>query len=252
MRRSLWVVILLCLPLLAWGQTAEELVAKNIAAKGGLEKIKAIHSLRLTGNFQDSDGFQARVGQEGKAPDLLRQTFSLQGMTQVQAYDGSSGWQINPFEGRKDPEMLGEDDLRSMSEDADFYGPLVDAAAKGNKIEYVGHATIDGDDALKLKVTLKNGDIIDYYLDPDTFLEFRTERQQFIRGAVNLTVTELGSYKQVDGVYYPMSLTTSGRRDMRNAQTVTIVKVEANVPVDDATFKMPAAPKTPASKPPKP
>lgn len=246
MRRSLWVVILLCLPLLAWSQTAEELVAKNIAAKGGMEKIKAIHSLRLTGNFQDSDGFQAQVGQDAKAPNLLRQTFALQGMQQVQAYDGSTGWQINPFQGRKDPEILGEDDLRSMTEDADFYGPLVDAAEKGNKVEYVGHATIDGDDALKLKVTLKNGDIIDYYLDPDTFLEFRTERQQFIRGAVSLTVTELGSYKQVDGVFFPTSYTSSNRRDMRNASTVTIAKMEANVPLDDAAFKMPAAPAVPS------
>ena len=246
MRRSLWVVILLCLPLLAWGQTAEELVAKNIAAKGGMEKIKAIHSLKMMGHYQDPDGFQAEVGQESKAPADLRQTFTLQGMSQVQAYDGSTGWQIDPFQGRRDPEMLGEDDLRSMSEDADFYGPLVDADAKGNKIEYVGHATIDGDDALKLKVTLKNGDIIDYYLDPDTFLEFRTERQQFIRGSVNLTVTEMGSYKQVDGVYYPFSLTTSSRRDMRNPSTVTLSKIEANVPIDDAAFKMPASPAVPS------
>ena len=34
---------------------------------------------------------------------------------------------------------------------------------------------VDGDDALRLKVTLKNGDIIYYYLDPDTFLEIRKE-----------------------------------------------------------------------------
>jgi outer membrane lipoprotein-sorting protein len=246
MRRSLWVVILLCLPLLASAQTAEELVAKNIATKGGMDKIKAIHSLKMTGRYQDADGFQADVSREWKAPNDIRNMFSLQGMTQIQAYDGATGWQINPFEGRRDPEMLGEDDLRDISEDADFYGPLVDAAEKGNKIEYVGHATIDGDDALKLKVTLKNGDIIDYYLDPDTFLEFRTERQEFIRGSMNLTVTELGSYKQVDGVYYPFSMTTSNRRDMRNSSTVTISKIEANVPFEDAAFKMPAAPAVPS------
>src|SRR2546422_10880706 len=150
--------------------TADELVARNTEAKGGLAKIKAITSIRMIGRFQQGD-FSATVGQEAKAPNLLRETFTIQNMTQVQAYDGSVGWQISPFQGRKDPELLGEDDLRGLVEEADFDGPLVDPEAKGNKIEYMGHDQVDGDDAYKLKVTLKNGDIFYYYLDPDTYIE---------------------------------------------------------------------------------
>src|SRR3954468_11328111 len=66
-------------------QTADELVAKNIEARGGLAKIKAIKSLRMTGRLQQGD-FTAVVGQEARAPDLLRLTFTVQNMTQVQAY----------------------------------------------------------------------------------------------------------------------------------------------------------------------
>ena len=80
-------------------------------------------------------------------------------MSLIQAYDGSSGWQINPFEGRRDPELLGEDDLRDLVYQADFYGPLVDYKEKGNKIEYLGKDTVDGDDVYRLKVTLKNGEV---------------------------------------------------------------------------------------------
>ena len=242
MRRISFAFALLCLCNIASAQTAEELVAKNLAAKGGEEKIKAIKSLRMAARYQEADGFTAQVTQDAKAPDRLRQSFTLQGMTQVQAYDGASGWQINPFNGRRDAEMLGEDDMRDITEDADFYGPLVDAKAKGETIEYMGHATIDGDDAYKLKVTLKNGDVYYYYLDPDTFLEFRTERQQFIRGSVREMVTEFGSYKQVAGVYMPFVITSGRRKDLANASTVTIASIEANVPVDDQAFKMPAAP----------
>src|SRR5262249_527784 len=153
----------------AWAQTAEELVAKNLQAKGGLEKMKAIKSLHISGRFEVG-GFKATVGVESKRPEMLRQSFTVQGMSQIQAYDGSSGWQISPFGGRKDPELMGEDDVRSLAEAADFDGPLVDAQAKGNKIEYMGHDQVDGDDAYKLKVTLKNGDIFYYYLDPDTYI----------------------------------------------------------------------------------
>src|SRR5437762_13177767 len=100
--------------------TAEELIARNTEAKGGLAKIKAITSIRMTGRLQQGD-FSATVGQEAKAPNLLRETFTIQNMTQIQAYDGSVGWQISPFQGRKDPELLGEDDVRDLVEQADFY-----------------------------------------------------------------------------------------------------------------------------------
>ena len=255
------LAIVCCLPAFAFAQTAEELVAKNIQAKGGMDKIKAIKTLRLSGKFQQ-DIFTAKTGEEAKAPDKLREMFTIQGMTAIQAYDGTTGWQISPFQGRKDPELLGEDDLRDIVEDADFYGPLVDYQEKGNSIAYLGHDAIDGDDVYRLKVTLKNDDIIYYYLDPDTYLEIRTDKQQFIRGAVKETVTDLGSYKLVDGVYYPFSIESGPKNHPEAKSKVTISSIEANVPINDADFQMPAAPATPSpqkhaeppakSKPPKP
>src|SRR5437868_1925235 len=232
-------------------QTAEELVAKNIEAKGGIDKIKAIKSYRQVGKLQQGS-FVAEVGQESKEPDKVRETFTLQGMTAIQAYDGGTGWQISPFQGRKDPELLGEEDMRNMVEDADFYGPLIDYKAKGNTVEYLGHDTVDGDDVYRLKVTLKNGDILYYYLDPDTYLEIRTERQQFIRGAVRENQTDLGSYKQVNGVFFPFSISTGPKNRPDQKGTVTIEKMEANVAVPETEFKMPGAPapaKSGAGKP---
>lgn len=243
--RSL-VLGLLCCAAAASAQTADELVAKNLQAKGGIDKIKAIHSLRMIGRM-DQGGFKLDVGQEAKVPDMLRETFTFQGMLGIEAYDGHIAWRVSPFEGRKDPEMMGEDDSRELTEDADFYGPLVDYQQKGNKIEYLGHDTVDGDDALRLKVTLKDGDIIYYLLDPDTFLEIRTERQTFIRGAIRESVQDLGSYKQVNGVYYPFSV-DSGPKSNPNARArVTFDKIEANVDIPDSQFKMPVVSSSPAA-----
>jgi hypothetical protein len=235
------------LSVFACAQTAEELVNKNIQAKGGIDKIKAIKSVRMTGKLNGGGGFIAAVTQENVRPDLVRETFSLQGMTAVQAYDGSSGWQIQPFGGHKDPELMGEDDLRDVLLDADFDGPLVDYKEKGNTIEYLGHDEVDGDDALRLKVTLKNGDIIYYYLDPDTYLEIRKEIQQFIRGSIRDRVVELGSYKAVGGVMYPYSF-SQGPKNNPTAQTTTVEKFEVNLlnPVSD--FALPSSLKQ-AAKP---
>jgi hypothetical protein len=233
-------VVAIGLARLAHPQTADELVAKNIEAKGGMEKIKAIKTLRMTGKFEAGGGFTASIGQENARPDLVREMFTIQGLTAVQAYDGNAGWQIQPFQGHKDPQLMGEDDLRDILLDADFDGPLVDAKEKGNTIEYLGHDVVDGDDALRLKVTLKNGDITYYYLDPDSSLEIRKEIQQFVRGSVRERVVDLGSYKPVAGVMYPFSVAT-GPKNNPGSQRFTYQKIEANVPIDNSEFALPAS-----------
>jgi hypothetical protein len=224
------------------GQTADELVRKNLLAHGGVDKIKSIKTLRMTGRLQ-SGSFTAQVGRDAMAPDLRRDTFTVQGMTEIDAYDGATGWKISPFEGRKDPEMMGDDELRQLVDEADFYGPLVDYQQKGNKVEYLGHDSVDGDDSLKLKVTLKNGDLAYYYLDPETFLEIRVENVRYVRGAVQEDFREPGSYKLSGGVYYPFSLEVGSKLRPGSTTKITIDKIEVNIPMERKQFQMPEQPK---------
>jgi hypothetical protein len=251
MRHTAMVLVMTsCLSVFASGQTAEELVSKNIQAKGGLEKMKAARTRLTTGKVKSGGRRRAMVAafrQLNMRQDLVRQNVSIQGMTAVEAYDGSVGWQTQPFQGRKDPQLMGEDNLRDLLLAADFDGPLVDHAEKGNTVEYLGHDMVDGDDALRLKVTLKNGDIVYYYLDPDTYLEIREEIQQFVRGSVRERVVDLGSYKPVDGVMYPFSI-AEGSRSNPGAQVTTIEKIEVNVPFQDSDFALPASLRTEEKK----
>lgn len=248
MRKTIVIAALVVVSTFVAAQTADEIISKNLTAKGGIEKIKALKSLKMTGRFQQGD-FTAEIGQESRAPNLIRETLSVQGMVQIQAYDGATGWQIDPFQGRKDPELLGEDDLRDLTEDADFYGPLVDYREKGNRVEYLGPATVDGDDAYRLKVALKNGDIFYYYLDPDTYLEIRIERQQFIRGSVRERLINLGSYKLINGVYLPTSLEIGDKRDPKSMAQIAFSNIEPNVHLPDSEFEMPRSVNPATEKP---
>ena len=242
MKRWLFLAVaVLCLSAFALSQTADELVSKNIEAKGGLDKIKAVKTLRITGRAEQSDNPPLGVVIEHERPDEIRQDIIIAGMTLIQAYDSKQGWMINPFGGKKDPQLMGEDDLRDLTIDADIDGPLVDYKAKGNTVEYLGHDMVDGDDALRLKVTLKNGDVLYYDLDPDSYLEIRREAQEFIRGSVKESVTEYGSYKAVDGVMYPFSMAIWPKNDPTQTLTVTIDKVEVNVPLRESEFAVPAS-----------
>ena len=159
--------------------TVDELVAKNIEAKGGASTVHDLQTLRLTGKLLVQEGqIQLAFMQVKKRPDEVRTEASLQGMTQIEACDGKEGWKVSPFFGRRDPERMSADDVKALLEDAEMDGPLADWQAKGNTVEYLGTEDVDGTPAHKLKVTRKNGDVSLVYLDPDHFLENRVLTQR--------------------------------------------------------------------------
>lgn len=230
----------------AQGQTVDEVIAKNIQARGGLEKLKAVRSLRTTVKFSEGS-FRAEFRQENKRPGKVREEFIIQGMAQIQAYDGKTGWQISPFNGRKDPDLMSNDDMKSLIVDADIDGPLVEYKEKGHKAELVGHDSMEGTDCYKIKLSMKNGDVRYYYLDTDSFLELKVEIQATIRGALQESELYFGDYEQVNGIYYPFAIEQAQKGSSSRAQ-FSVEKIEQNVDLADALFAMPAA-KTDAKKP---
>jgi outer membrane lipoprotein-sorting protein len=222
----------------ASAQTLDEILARNLKAKGGLDKMKAAQTIRMTGTMTVGPGMEAPFVMEMKRPNMMRMEFTLQGMTGVQAFDGKTGWQLMPFSGRKDPEPLPEDALKQVEEQADFDGPLVDYKAKGHALELVGKEKVEGSDAYKLKLMLKNGDVRYIFLDADQYLEVRTEGKTNIRGTDVEAESTIGDYKEVGGLMFPHAL-ESGQKGSPQKMKMTIQKIELNVPIDDARFKMP-------------
>lgn len=187
--------------------TAAELVAKNIEAKGGAAALQSVKSLRREGRLIVNGGqFVLDLRETKQRPESIRTEVSMQGLSQVQAYDGTEGWRIDPFGGRKDPERMPADDVREYAEDASIDGVLADAAAAGQQIDYLGTEDIDGTPAHKLRVTRKQGGVQYVYLDPDYFLEIRVESQRTVRGVKRTAVTDYGNYEKVGGVFWPLSI----------------------------------------------
>ena len=212
----------------ASAMTAGELVAKNLEARGGAAKLRTLKTMHTVGTQRIGGGQEAKVESWAVAPEEFRGEFSMQGMTAVQAWDGHEAWSISPFGGRRDPQKISADDAKGLIERADIAGPLVDYQAKGNKVEYLGTEDIDGTDAHKLRVTLKNGDTQVLFLDPDQFLEIRVVNHRMVRGQEEVSTTDLGEYEKVDGMYFPFE---SGRTHLE--------KVELNQPIDPKMFAFP-------------
>ena len=221
--------------------TVDELVAKNVEAKGGAAALQALQSVRFSGKLLVNEG-QIQFGyvETKKRPGAVRSEFTLQGMTAVQAYDGKEGWKISPFQGRKDPEKMSADDVKSLMDEAEIDGPLVDWKAKGSAVDYLGTEDVDGTLAYKLKVVRKNGDVCFVYLDPDHFLEIRVLTQRIEHGAQTEVETDLGDYEKIGGVFLPFSI-EAGSKGSPDKQKTVIEKADANVSVDDTLFHFPAA-----------
>ena len=229
-------------------QTADELIAKNVAARGGMENLKAVETMRLTGTMKAGDESLPSV-LELKRPNKSRWEFRLGPQTGVQAFDGKNGWAWLPFAGQDEPEAMTEEERREAEQQADIDGPLVDYKQKGSKIELLGHDPDFREEDWKLKVTLKSGEVRFVYLDPKTFLQTVSVTKRRI-GGVDIEIrSEVGDYRKVGALTLPHSFSAS-TPDGGQTQSIQFDKIEINVPIDDSRFAMPATRPTPPVPPP--
>ena len=231
----------------ALAQTADEVIAKANEARGGLEKMKAVQSVRMKGKMTMGPGLEAPITIEMKRPRNARMEFTIQGMTGVQAYDGQQAWGISPM-GSRQPEPMPAEMAKDLDNQADIDGPLVDYKAKGHQVELVGKEKVEGSDAWKLKVTLKSGDVQYIFLDADSHLEIRNESKRTIRGSEVELENTIGDYKEVGGLLWPHSI-QSGAKGRPEKQSFAFESIEVNPAIEDARFKMPAPAPKPAEAP---
>lgn len=226
--------------------TVDELVAKDLQARGGEAKLKAITTMRLTGKVS-VQGMELPMTVTAKRPNMMRQEMTIQDKKIVTAYDGTTAWMINPMMGSETPQEIQGPQSELAKEQSDFDGPLIDYKAKGNTIELIKGDGPNGTDKLsdgtpvyKLKITRKTGRVQYYYLDAKSGIELKTTTEIDQGGNKMNIEQELSDYRAVDGIQVPHAM-----RSFMNGQpiaSVVVDKTEFNVPVEDTLFKMPAAP----------
>jgi hypothetical protein len=217
------------------GQTLDEVLAKHAAAHGGLEKWRALNSLIVTGTqvaFSDAAPFVF----EWQRPDSSRFEQSMLGMKITVAHDGAATSWIHPLLGIEQPAAVPETQAALARRAAEFESPLVDAAAKGNKVELLGKEEIDGQPALRLQVTRKDGAAETWYLDPSSYLEIaRFDRTLDLPDAKDRW-TYYSDFRTVEeGLVIPH------RQDQEYSirhVSLTVEKVQVNPQIDPGRFKL--------------
>ncbi len=256
--RTLCIALLSLLPAAASAQTANEILAKVTAARGGLDKLRATHSERVSGKISFGDATGPFVV-ELKRPFKMHMQLTIQNQTMVRVYDGrSQGWANNPFAGKMNPDAMTEDELKNITEESDFDGPLIDYKSKGNQVELVGKDKVNDKDAWRVKLTTKNGDVRFYLFDADSFHLLKWEGQRKYEGKELPVESYFSDYREVGGLKFAFAI-DSGSSATDITQKIRIEKIELNPELNETEFAKPPTPPqpnvpatTPAPPPPAP
>lgn len=232
-------LLFLAVTALGWAQSADELVAKNLAARGGAEKLRTIQSMVITGTIHFGEA-SSPITVKVRRPSQIREEFQVEGTDLTRAFDGAAGWQIQKSGEQVKTQALtgGENDnIQEEAENA-IEGPLLDYAKKGSKAEFLGKDTVDGKLVYKLKITTHMGTSITQFLDTSTYLEIHEEIERSVDGKLMTIVEQVGDYRDVGGVKFA-HLFVSGPRENPAATKLQVDKMELNAPMDASVFGMP-------------
>jgi hypothetical protein len=265
------------------GLSAAQIVDKNVAARGGLQAWRQVHTLSLEGKMGAGGNQRAALSVSGanskelalphrpaeepqlpflmelERPRKMRLELQVKNQTAVQVYDGTNGWKLRPFLNRHEVEPYSEQELKIASNRADLDGPLVDYAAKGSRVELDGTETVEGHNTYKLKVTEKTGHTLHVWVDAETFLEAKIEGQpRTLDGKEHPVEIYYRDYRNVDGLRFPFVLETRVLPVGRNAlglrdtpvppEKIVIDKVVVNPKLDEKLFSNVEVPTVAKSK----
>lgn len=241
-RRLLLLVGVLVMPLGAFGQTADDIIAKYIEARGGLAKIRSIQTERVTGTIVFTPTVQGPFVVERERPLKMRMQLTLGEQTLIRVYDGkAAGWIYNPFASNPAVEPMNEADLHNILEEADFEGPFINYQSKGNQVEYAGKTTVEGKSAYKLKLTNKNGDVTYFSFDASSYMMLRFEGTRKSGDKDVASQTFFRNFREVDGLTYPF-LVESFTPATGESQKILADKIEVNVSISESRFRKPEVP----------
>jgi hypothetical protein len=277
-----------CVPAVLWAAappslTAQQIVEKHVAARGGLQAWRAVQTMSWSGNMEAGVGdsvarsknwvahswaarksgtshtkgpeepakgtapkpeatqVQLPFVMDVKRPGMSRVELEFAGKTAIQVFDGKKGWMVRPYLNRDNWEPFSAEQTGSQVGKWDIDGPLFDYAAKGTKVALEGVDKVDGQDAYRLKLTLKDGKVQHVWIDAHSFLDVKVEgAPRRMDGRSHMVYVYQRDFRPVQGVLVPFALETvvDGYPDTHK---MVIEKVGMNPKLDDALFTKPTA-----------
>ncbi len=245
MKKITLLLFAICTSFTMNAQTADEILVTYFENIGGLENLKKVEGMKMIANIsQQGMEIPLEIVQlkSGKQMSLI----TFQGMEVKQGvFDGETLWSTN-FQTMKAEKSDAEATANMKLEMNDFPDPFIDYKEKGYTVELLGKETIDGAETFKIKlirepVTVdgkQEESVTFYFFDAENFVPIAVQTE-IKSGQAKGMVSEVtfSDYQEVDGLYFPFSL-TQGIKGQPGAP-ITITSIELNPAIDDNAFAFP-------------
>jgi len=245
MKKTITVLLFAIMTMtMACSQTVDGILGKYFESIGGIEKWKALKTLKMIGVLPTPQG-EFAFEMSRKTPN--KYMFSLVVMEQKmipQAFDGETAWMLNPFTGDPAPQKLPEDQAKVVRLIADFEEPFIDYAKKGHEVTYEGTEEVDGIKCYIVKLLRNKGKgdeeaTLTYYFDCETYLPLMTKQKS---NAVQMAGQEVNLYYSDyqdagDGLFMPFMIDT--KVGGKSVQVFKYKSIEINKEIADDVFKFP-------------
>ena len=234
--------------------TAAQIVERNVNARGGLAAWKAVQAMSWSGKMGAGGTTYMTVSPKGqlqqkeraemqlpyrlefKRPLQSRLELDFHGQTAVQVYDGVKGWKRRPYLGRDEWQPYSADELQQAAAEPGIDGYLIDYASKGTKVESAGTDMVEGHPAYKLKMTRKDGQVRQVWVDGQSFLDLKVDgAPRRLDGKLHAVTVFLRDYRSEHGLMIP-HLQETVVQGVAKTEKVTIESVTVNPQLDDARF----------------
>ena len=237
MRKSVIAIvaaIVFALANLVQAQSVNEVLEKHFKAVGQ-EKLVALNSFYIKAKVNQM-GMELPMEMRIKKPAMFITNIDIQGQKMVQAFDGEKGWMIIPMMS-PDPQELAGDQLEQAKEQANMDGELYNYEKKGSTAEMGGKVNVDGKEMFRIKLTDKEGNTKDYFIDANTYLISKVKAKVSAQGQTVDIEQIMSDYKTIDGITMPMKIES---KSPMGTAVITMEEVKFNEKFDDTIFKQPA------------
>ena len=227
---KIWSLLLVVLPFISFGQTADEIIQKHINSIGGLDNWKKVTSIKMSGS-SNMQGVELPINITILDKKAMKVDFTYNGMTGYTIVTDKTGWMYQPFAGQTKAEVMPDEMVKQQQDGLDIQGVLIDYKAKGHKVTYLGKDDVEGTDCYKLKVSMASGKEETIYIDASNYYHIRSVEKITANGKEMEQTSSYGNFQKLpEGIVVPMSI------DMGQGGPLTVKSVEINKPIPDGYF----------------